>query len=81
MSDSSELAATNFVRAISLSSLIHPTHELPETTLSNATQVLTDGFFINLAGAQNLIAQACETMNVSVSGLQTLYATTPLVHT
>jgi hypothetical protein len=72
LSDSSELAATNFVRAISLSSLIHPTHESRHQPLSRAAPVLSDGFFINLVGAQRLIDQACETMSISVSDLQAL---------
>ncbi|KAL5591184.1 hypothetical protein FOVSG1_010073 [Fusarium oxysporum f. sp. vasinfectum] len=72
MSDSSEIAATNFVRAISLSSLIHPTHESRHQPPSRATQALPEGFFINLLGAQKLINQACEAMGISVDALQIL---------
>ena len=72
--DSPGLATTNFVRAISLTSLIHPSHERRPAAPPGTSQVSHDGFFISLADAQNLIVRACETMNISVNGLQTLYA-------
>ncbi|KAJ3458014.1 hypothetical protein MRS44_012123 [Fusarium solani] len=76
VSESSDQAAANFVRAISLSSLIHPTHESrqepPSPSQQSAAAVSSDGFFINLVGAQRLIDQACDTLNISVDNLQTL---------
>ncbi|KAJ2898102.1 hypothetical protein MKZ38_004161 [Zalerion maritima] len=73
-SDVSDTAATNFVRAISLSSLIHPSHEKyrldsPSGKESNSG---TAGFFIELAGVQDLISQACDNLSLSIQHLQTL---------
>ncbi|KAJ4142007.1 hypothetical protein NW754_014797 [Fusarium falciforme] len=74
VSDTSDQAAANFVRAISLSSLIHPTHESRQEPPSqqSAAAASSDGFFINLVGAQRLIDQACDALNISVDNLQTL---------
>ncbi|KAF2815542.1 uncharacterized protein BDZ99DRAFT_198166 [Mytilinidion resinicola] len=72
-SDSSDTAAINFVRAISLSSIIHPTHEsclTPPPSISDGSP--SSGFFINLAGAQDLIMQACQALNLSIRTLQSL---------
>ena len=69
LSDSSEVATTNFVRAISLSSLIHPTHDPRSQTTPETTQCL----FVDLARSENLITQTCEALRVSVTDLQTLY--------
>lgn len=74
LSDSLEVATTNFVRAISLSSLIHPTHDLRIRPVLEHLRALPDTIFIDLARAQNLITQACNAMDLSVTGLQTLYA-------
>lgn len=83
VSESSDQAAANFVRAISLSSLIHPTHESrqepPSPSQQSAAAVSSDGFFINLVGAQRLIDQACDTLNISVDNLQTLYVGDSLI--
>lgn len=75
LSDGSEVATTNFVRAISLSSLIHPTHDLRIRPVPEDFRGLPDTIFIDLARAQNLITQVCNAVEISVDGLQTLYAT------
>ncbi|KAF2179306.1 hypothetical protein K469DRAFT_641512 [Zopfia rhizophila CBS 207.26] len=71
-SDSSDTAATNFVRAISLSSLIHPTHESCLTPPASVSDTSTSGFFVNLAGTQDLILQTCYSLNLSAGTLQVL---------
>lgn len=71
-SDSSDTAATNFVRAISLSSLIHPTHESCLTPPASVSEMSSSGFFINLAGTQDLIMQSCHALNLSINTLQSL---------
>ncbi|KAM5357120.1 hypothetical protein ACJZ2D_016592 [Fusarium nematophilum] len=72
ISNSLDMAATNFVRALNISWLMHPNHAPAVDISTNDSSALPDGFFVNLAGSQSLITQACETMEISVHDLQLL---------
>lgn len=79
LSDFSDMATTNFVRALSISWLIHPNHSAAGDVPTTLGGTLPDGFFVNLAGSQTLITQACETMKISVQDLQLLYGLVKLM--
>lgn len=69
-SEDSDVAAGNFLRAIRLSSIIHPGHEAQANESDPGP--CASGYFINLAGAQDLIMQVCVAMNMSIQTLQLL---------
>ncbi|KXH35896.1 hypothetical protein CSIM01_00610 [Colletotrichum simmondsii] len=71
-SDSSYISDTRFVRAISLSALVHPSHDVNLTPPSSVPSPNRRGFFLQLAGAQNTLQQVCESLDLSIASLQTL---------
>lgn len=71
-SDSSHISDTRFVRAISLSALVHPSHDANFTPPSSVPSPSHRGFFLQLAGAQNTLKQVCESLELSVDCLQNL---------
>lgn len=65
--------ASNFVKAIGLSSLIHPTHDLCEIFLPPGQGTISSsGSLLNLVGAQELLLDACHVLNVSLPQFQYL---------
>lgn len=69
---SSHVSDTRFVRAISLSALVHPSHEANVTPLSRGPSPTNGGFFVRLAETQNVLMQVCESLGLSVESLQLL---------
>ena len=63
---------SNFVKAISLSSLIHPTHDLCLLPVSMRQDTVSSGSLLNLAGAQTLLMDACNTFGLSLQDFQYL---------
>lgn len=57
---------------MSLASIIHPIHETCIPTPASDDESCTSGFFLNLAGAQDLITQSCRALNISIETLQSL---------
>ncbi|KAF4431187.1 Sorbicillinoid biosynthetic cluster transcription factor 1 [Colletotrichum fructicola] len=69
---SSHISDTRFVRAISLSALVHPSHEANVTPLSRGPSPTNGDFFVRLAETQNVLMQVCESLGLSVESLQLL---------
>ncbi|KAJ5982942.1 Fungal specific transcription factor [Penicillium waksmanii] len=63
---------SNFVKAIGLSALIHPTHDLCLLTLPMKQETILSGSILNLAGAQSLLMDACDAFGLSLEGFQHL---------
>ncbi|KAE9578583.1 hypothetical protein CGMCC3_g5526 [Colletotrichum fructicola] len=72
VSESSHISGTRFVRAISLSSMVHPSHQ-PNLTSPSRTSSSTDhGFFFKLVWSQNTLMQVCESLDLTIDSLQRL---------
>ncbi|KAF0324107.1 fungal specific transcription factor, partial [Colletotrichum asianum] len=69
---SSHVSDTRFVRAISLSALVHPSHEANVSPLSRGPSPINGGFFVRLAETQSVLMQVCESLGLSVESLQLL---------
>ncbi|KAJ5379386.1 Fungal specific transcription factor [Penicillium cosmopolitanum] len=63
---------SNFVKAIGLSALIHPTHDLCLLPVPMRQETTSSGSLLNLAGAQNLLMDACIAFDLSLEGFQHL---------
>lgn len=65
--------ASNFVKAIGLSSLIHPTHDLRNSSEDRDQSTMpSSSYLLNLAGAQDLLMDACHVLEVTLPQFQLL---------
>jgi hypothetical protein len=62
----------NFVKAVSLSSLIHPTHETCSSPTAPRGDPISSSSLLNLVGAQNLLMDACDVLALSIQEFQRL---------
>jgi hypothetical protein len=63
---------SNFIKAISLSSLIHPTHDLCLLPVPMRQDTKSSGALLDLAGAQTLLMDACNAFGLSLEAFQHL---------
>ncbi|KKA22697.1 Fungal specific transcription factor [Rasamsonia emersonii CBS 393.64] len=63
---------SNFVKAISLSSLIHPTHEICSSPLPTRRDMSSSSSLLNLVGAQTLLTETCNVLGLSIRMFQRL---------
>ncbi|KAJ5538193.1 Fungal specific transcription factor [Penicillium frequentans] len=61
---------SNFVKAIGLSSLIHPTHDRRQSDFLFMDKDISSTSLLNLASAQNLMADACDVFGLSLPGFE-----------
>lgn len=71
-SKSLEVTSLNFARAISLTSLFHPTHDDGVIPPDNEEELLGQGFLLGLASAQQKLEKASEGLGLTIDQIQTL---------
>lgn len=64
---------SNFIKAIGLSSLIHPTHDRRQSDVPVMDKDIFSTSLLNLASAQNLMADACDVFGLSLPGFEYMY--------
>ncbi|KAJ5998973.1 Fungal specific transcription factor [Penicillium sp. IBT 35674x] len=64
---------SNFVKAIGLSSLIHPTHDRRQSDVLSMDKDTSSTSLLNLASAQNLMADACDVFGLSLPGFEYIH--------
>jgi hypothetical protein len=62
----------NFVKAVSLSSLIHPTHEPYSQSTYSQSDAMPSHSLLSLIGAQSSLMEACDEFGVSIHEFQHL---------
>ena len=64
--------ALNFAKAISISSLFHPSHEAPQDMQPDQKGSALPGFLLIMAGVQEKLTKACEVLKLSLQQIQSL---------
>lgn len=70
---------SNFIKAIGLSSLIHPTHDRRQSDFLFMDKDISSTSLLNLASAQNLMADACDVFGLSLPGFEYMYVQNALI--
>lgn len=63
----------NFVKAVSLSSLIHPVHEIQSPSPPPRGNIAASTSLLDVIGTQTLLMEACEVLSLSILDFQRLY--------
>ncbi|KAB5563451.1 fungal-specific transcription factor domain-containing protein, partial [Coniochaeta sp. 2T2.1] len=67
-----DMMALNFAKAISISSLFHPSHEGPPDSQREQTAEPSPGFLLLMAGVQEKLTKACNVLKLSIHQAQSL---------
>lgn len=77
---SSAEAENNFVKAMHISALMHPTHEILSSPVPLGKDSTSSSFLLNLYGAQDRLAEACDVLGLTMQVFQQLLVSAPLRH-
>lgn len=72
ISNGTEISALNFARAISLTSLFHPSHEETTSPRTNDEELMGQGTLVGLASAQLKLGKASESLQLTIDQIQGL---------